>query len=399
MSYKYHQLLKYVYFEGYADSYESAECLLESLDDDEFEYLCEGVFSSTFSGAVTADANERAAETHKTAADSEHTSPKNRKRHRDTAAQHLVSARRKRRKTNEEFYGIDENVSGGRARRASSRRAPISQRVSDSEAAEIRRNARENPKPTASTPEDDSLEAMKSRFKAETDTENAEKEAKKPKSVPSRGIGASEKVLRKGKKRTPGGTAQQRVATLGSRGRELGQPNYSWPRDEVRSKRISAALKKRDKWGTPEAAKEEFVIDYLVTEGYTDNYDSAIEIYESMSDEWLDTILEVKGGGKVSFRGNTDDRGMPLNPSMKLYMKKTQLETGMEDEKNRIRGRHNAGDGQHDDYTQSDDWRPERVSRGERGRRASAKREIENSPKMKKFQSRWDRLSNAEGKN
>ena len=38
--------------------------------------------------------------------------------------------------------------------------------------------------------------------------------------------------------------------------------------------------------------KEEFVIDYLVTEGYTDNYDSAISIYESMSDEWLDAILE-----------------------------------------------------------------------------------------------------------
>jgi hypothetical protein len=90
---------------------------------------------------------------------------------------------------------------------------------------------------------------------------------------------------------------------------------------------------------------------------------------------------------------------MPLNPSMKLYRKKIKLETGMEDEENRIRGRHNAGDGQHDDYTQSDNWRPERVSRGERGRRASAKREIENSPKMKKLQSRWDRLSDAERKN
>lgn len=291
MSYKYHQLLKYVYFEGYADSYESAECLLESLDDDEFEYLCEGVFSSKFSGAVTADADESAAKKHKTVADAEHTSPENRKRYRDTAAQHLVSARRKRRKTNEEFYGIDENVSGGRARRASSRRAPISQRVSDSEAAEIRRNARENPKPTASTPEDDSLEAMKSRFKAETGAENAEKEARKPKSVPSRGIGASEKVLRKGKRSTPGGTAQQRVTELGRRGRREGKKPYA-PGDEVRSKRISAALKNRDKWGTPEAAKEEFVIDYLVTEGYTDNYDSAIEIYESMSDEWLDTIWD-----------------------------------------------------------------------------------------------------------
>ena len=246
-SYEYHQILQFLYFEGYADSYAEAEELVESLSDDEFEDLC-------------------------------------------------------------------ENVSGGRARRASSRRAPISQRVSDSEAKEIRRNARENPKPTASAPEDDRLEAMKSRFKAETDTENAEKEAKKPKSVPSRGIGASEKVLRKGKKRTPGGTAQQRVATLGSRGRELGQPNYSWPRDEVRSKRISAALKKRDKWGTPEAAKEEFVIDYLVTEGYTDNYDSAISIYESMSDEWLDTILESEDSNWNAVRKSASRRKPSTGP-------------------------------------------------------------------------------------
>ena len=293
MSYQYHQLLKYVYFEGYANSYEEAEYILEQLSDEEFDELCENVFRSRNTGAVNADADDGAAEMHKTVADASHTSPENRRRHRDAAAQHLVSARRKRRKakTNEEC--VYENVSGGRGRRASSRRAPISQRVSDSEAEEIRRNAKENPKPTASAPEDDSLEAMKSRFAAETDVENAEKEAKKPKQVPSRGIGASEGVLRKGKKRTPGGTAQQRVTELGRRGRQQGKKPYAAGDDE-RLRKISAALKKRDNWGTPEAAKEEYVIDYLVTEGYTDNYDSAIAIYESMSEEWLDTILEIQ---------------------------------------------------------------------------------------------------------
>lgn len=260
MLYKYHQLLKYVYFEGYANSYEEAEYILEQLSDEEFNVLC-------------------------------------------------------------------ENVSGGRGRRASSRRAPISQRVSDSEAREIRRNARENPKPTASAPEDDSLEAMKSRFRAETDAENAEKEAKKPKRVPSRGIGASEGVLRKGKKSTPGGTAQQRVTELGRRRRQQGKKPYAAGDDE-RSRRISAALKKRDKWGTPEAAKEEYVIDYLVTEGYTDNYDSAIVIYESMSEEWLDTILEVKGRGRVPMRSTRDssERGMRLTPGRKLDLKLSELE-------------------------------------------------------------------------
>jgi len=260
MSYEYHQLLKYVYFEGYADSYEEADYLLEQLNDEEFDELC-------------------------------------------------------------------ENVSGGRSRRASSRRAPISQRVTDTEAEKIRQNARENPKPSASAPEDDSREAMQARFKAETDAENAEKEAKRPKTVPSRGIGASERVLRKGKKHTPGGTAQARVTELNRRRRQQGKKPYA-AGDAERVTRISAALKKRDKWGTPEAAKEEFVIDYLVTEGYTDNYDSAIAIYESMSEEWLDTILEVKGRGRVLMRSTRDakERGMKITPERKLDLKLAQVE-------------------------------------------------------------------------
>jgi len=40
-SYEYNQLLKFLYFEGYADSYAEAEELLESMSDDEFEDLTE----------------------------------------------------------------------------------------------------------------------------------------------------------------------------------------------------------------------------------------------------------------------------------------------------------------------------------------------------------------------
>ena len=39
MNQEYHKLLKFLYFEGYADSYEDAEYLLEELNDDEFEEL------------------------------------------------------------------------------------------------------------------------------------------------------------------------------------------------------------------------------------------------------------------------------------------------------------------------------------------------------------------------
>jgi len=40
-SYEYNQLLKFLYFEGYADSYAEAEELLESMSDEEFEDLLE----------------------------------------------------------------------------------------------------------------------------------------------------------------------------------------------------------------------------------------------------------------------------------------------------------------------------------------------------------------------
>jgi hypothetical protein len=40
-SYEYNQLLKFLYFEGYADSYEEAEYILEDMSDEEFEELLE----------------------------------------------------------------------------------------------------------------------------------------------------------------------------------------------------------------------------------------------------------------------------------------------------------------------------------------------------------------------
>ena len=40
-SYEYNQLLKFLYFEGYADSYAEAEELLESMSDEDFEQLLE----------------------------------------------------------------------------------------------------------------------------------------------------------------------------------------------------------------------------------------------------------------------------------------------------------------------------------------------------------------------
>lgn len=47
-SYEYNQLLKFLYFEGYADSYEEAECILEDMSDEEFEDLCEKKLAHSF---------------------------------------------------------------------------------------------------------------------------------------------------------------------------------------------------------------------------------------------------------------------------------------------------------------------------------------------------------------
>jgi hypothetical protein len=61
--------------------------------------------------------------------------------------------------------------------------------------------------------------------------------------------------------------------------------------------------------------REEFILEYLLTHGYVNSYDSAVEIYESMSDEWMNDILEVfKGEGEEyeeyyqKDRGHDDDR-------------------------------------------------------------------------------------------
>ena len=44
--YEHHQLLKFLYFEGYADSYQEADYLLEEMNDDDFSYLYEEVIEN-----------------------------------------------------------------------------------------------------------------------------------------------------------------------------------------------------------------------------------------------------------------------------------------------------------------------------------------------------------------
>ena len=240
MSHKYHQLLKYVYFEGYANSYEEAEYLLGQLSDEEFHDLCEGVFSSKSSGAISADAADEAAAKFKTAADS---SPSNRKRYRDAAARHKVTARRLR-KTNEEC-----------------------------------------------------------------------------------------------------------------------------------------------------------VVDYLVNEGYSDNYNSAEKIYESMSDEWLDSILEVTGGGRVT-RSNYRERGMQVSPDMKAHMKKAQLDDKMERRANEIKASVGSQSSHRDEDDDEGGYQPRRTSPRQKEKqnrkKTLAAHLTKTDSKMQKLEKRHAKIDNVE---
>lgn len=136
---------------------------------------------------------------------------------------------------------------------------------------------------TSSASNGPDLDAMRVRFRK---AEEEEKNKKQKPRLPSRGISASEPVLRGGKKRKPGGTAQQRVATLQSRMRSGGDSQEM--RDRVN--RLKTAIKKKKKWGTPQA-NEEFIMNYLIDEGYANTIESAKAIMYNMSESWINSIL------------------------------------------------------------------------------------------------------------
>ena len=280
-NYEYHQLLEYLYFNDYADSYENAEHLIQQLSDEEYQNLYEGVFSSKSSGAVSADAADQAAETHKTMANAENTSSGDRRKYRNAAARHKVTARRMRREKQNEDYVYENTGLGGNKRAHGAR---VDQRVTDAELEDIRARAKK-PRPSASRPQDDSLEAMRARFKAE---DEKPQKIEEPTTVPSRGVGGNEPVLRRRKPnghRIRGGSPEY-IATKKARALAGVVPEA-----KAIQKKIRAALKKSKKWGTPEARNEAYVLEHLISEGYAEDYNSALAICESMSDEWFESIL------------------------------------------------------------------------------------------------------------
>lgn len=77
----------------------------------------------------------------------------------------------------------------------------------------------------------------------------------------------------------------------------------------------------------------EFLAGYLINEGFVSDLDSAIQIIENMSEDWIQSIFEenlneVRGMGKVLFRGFQAalKRGMRMDPESKAYTKAADLE-------------------------------------------------------------------------
>jgi hypothetical protein len=68
----------------------------------------------------------------------------------------------------------------------------------------------------------------------------------------------------------------------------------------------------------------EYVLDYLVNEGFTDSYDGAEAILETMSDEWLDSIIEArKVKIKVDVKRPIEWKIADIGPGKKEYNIKT----------------------------------------------------------------------------
>ena len=92
---------------------------------------------------------------------------------------------------------------------------------------------------------------------------------------------------------SPASTADKKAKQLatGHSGRTGSYSGRPTPESKERAKAIRKALRNRANWGKPKTQAEEYVLEYLIQEGYADSYESADVILELMSDEWFEQIL------------------------------------------------------------------------------------------------------------
>lgn len=121
------------------------------------------------------------------------------------------------------------------------------------------------------------------------------KERKQRKGIlpPSRGIGSRERELR-GDRYTPEGLARRRFSDLENKAlRDSKTPTSAISKLLKRAENIKSALKNRSNWGKSKNlnADFEYVLDYLLDEGYVNSYEDGLSLMELMSTDWLGNIL------------------------------------------------------------------------------------------------------------
>lgn len=140
----------------------------------------------------------------------------------------------------------------------------------------------------------DEVKRLKAAAKASREPIPEPKERKQRKGVlaPSRGIEPSERELR-GNRFTSGGLAQRRLNDLKARLRSPNIDMSDYVKFEKRAAAIKAALKNKKSWGKQRSLNNsiEYVLDYLLDEGYVNSYEDGLSLMELMSTEWLGHIL------------------------------------------------------------------------------------------------------------
>jgi len=269
-SYEYHQLLKFLYFEGYANSYEEAEYLLEELNDDELYDLCEKISA----------ADPRKPQSPRTTF-----FPKSREgdigKHDDWKDPHPDTR----------DWGERPPAANKLKRRT---KAVVStQWRQDRETGVVREGFKDL------TPEKE--ERVRTRMgELLQGTLNAHDEVMKLKNKPFA-------------RYRPG--VRRRATKLRQDARKIRQfaQNATDALSRTDASRRASIIHQqnqlkqqlRDLGADPDAPddsdarsnirrfrREEYILEYLIDCGYTNNYDSAIKIYEAMSEEWLYSILQ-----------------------------------------------------------------------------------------------------------
>ena len=94
-------------------------------------------------------------------------------------------------------------------------------------------------------------------------------------------------------------SASDQAGRLAGQASALGAPDYAKKKRKQQERLYTAQAKKRLKTKTAKITREEtdlfdYVLEYLVSEGYADTNENALVIMANMSEEWRESILEEK---------------------------------------------------------------------------------------------------------